>query len=111
MSKNQTKTVYAEKDYVQVAHEGAAEPFPDPVPRTWLGTDLLPDDVVEFKSAKADPPVDIPEGEPTEKWTVPQIDAYAAKHEVDLGGASKKDEKLALIVAHFQAPGTTVTGD
>ena len=110
-SKQPTVTNYAEKDYVQVAVKGSEEPLPDPVPRSWLGTDLLPDDVVEFKPAKADPPVEIPEGEPGEKWTVAQIDAYAAEHEVDLGGASKKDEKLALIVADFKDPGTTVTGD
>ncbi len=51
MSKNQIKTVYAEKDYVQVAHEGAAEPLPDPVPRAGLGPDRRPDDGVEVKSA------------------------------------------------------------
>lgn len=104
MSKNQSKTVYAEKDYVQVGYEGASEPLPDAVPKTWLSTDLLPDGVVEFKaSTKADAPVEIPDGEPTEKWTVPQIELYGTEHDVDLASASKKDEKLALIIEHYRA--------
>ncbi|WP_336633590.1 MULTISPECIES: hypothetical protein [unclassified Microbacterium] len=34
---------------------------------------------------------------PTDDWTHEQIDAFAAKFEIDLAGASKKDEKLAVI--------------
>jgi hypothetical protein len=39
-----------------------------------------------------------PEGEPTDKWTVGQLTAYAATHGVDLGDAKKKDELLAALV-------------
>jgi len=40
-----------------------------------------------------------PDGEPTESWTVAQIDAYAAERGINLGGASTKAEKLAAIEA------------
>ncbi|WP_248144986.1 hypothetical protein [Microbacterium aoyamense] len=34
---------------------------------------------------------------PTDKWTHEQIDEFAAKFEIDLGDATKKDAKLAAI--------------
>lgn len=98
---------YESKDFIDVVDEHD-NPLPDPVPKRWLGTDLLPPGVKKA-SAKStektsDPKaVEIPEGEPTEAWTVPQIDKYAEVNEVDLGDVKKKDEKLPLIVAHFQA--------
>lgn len=103
-SKQPTVTNYADKDFVQVVREGSDEPLPDLVPKSWLGTDLLEDDVVEFKGgSKPTEPVTIPEGEPTDKWTVPQIDLYAETHTVDLGSASTKGEKLPVIVDHYKA--------
>ncbi|KAB1647476.1 hypothetical protein F8O06_02750 [Pseudoclavibacter sp. CFCC 14310] len=40
----------------------------------------------------------LPEGDPSDKWTVGQLTAYAAAHGVDLGDAKKKDELLAALV-------------
>lgn len=40
----------------------------------------------------------LPEGDPSDKWTVGQLTAYAATHGVDLGDAKKKDELLAALV-------------
>lgn len=40
----------------------------------------------------------LPEGDPTDKWTVAQLTAYAAEHDVDLGDVKKKDELLAALV-------------
>lgn len=42
--------------------------------------------------------VEIPDGEPTDKWTAPQLKAYAAAKTVDLGGAKNKDDILAVLV-------------
>ena len=39
------------------------------------------------------------DGKPNPKWTVAQLDAYAAAHGIDLGGASSKVEKLAVLTA------------
>ena len=39
------------------------------------------------------------DGKPNPKWTVAQIDAYAAEHRIDLGDASNKVEKLAVLTA------------
>jgi len=40
---------------------------------------------------------EVPEGTPTESWKVPELRAYAAEHDIDLGDAKKKDEILAAI--------------
>lgn len=61
-------------------------------PKAWVGgkvPDLDSEDTV----------VEIPEGDPAESWTNDQLKAYAAKHEIDLGDASKKAEYLAVIAA------------
>lgn len=42
--------------------------------------------------------VEIPEGDPTDKWTVPQLKAYATANTVDLGEAKNKDDILAVLV-------------
>lgn len=39
---------------------------------------------------------------PTSKSTVEEIEAFAAEWEIDLTGASKKDEKLAAIEAEIE---------
>jgi hypothetical protein len=44
-------------------------------------------------------PVVIPEGDPSDDWKVDQLKAYAKEHEVDLDGATKKDDILAAISA------------
>lgn len=94
--------VYTEKDFVDVVDgEGNAL---DPVPKQWLGTDLVPAGVKKAgKASKSDggssssDKVEVPEGDPSEDWTVKQIDAYAAGHGIDLGDASNKADKLAVI--------------
>lgn len=43
-------------------------------------------------------PTEIPEGDPTDKWTVPQLTAYAEKHGIDLEGATKKAEVAAKVI-------------
>ena len=49
------------------------------------------------KSAPAGPA--FPEGDPVESWTGDQLKAYAAAHEVDLNGATKKADVFAAIQA------------
>lgn len=97
---------YDKDDFVDVVDENDV-PLEAPVPKRWLGTDLLPPGTKKA-TAKAtdktpDKPVEIPAGEPTTEWTVPQVDKYAADNKVDLGEAKNKGEKLPLIVAHFKA--------
>lgn len=45
-----------------------------------------------------------PEGEPTEKWSAKQLDAYANDHDIDLTGATKKADKAARILEVITAP-------
>lgn len=42
-------------------------------------------------------PVEIPDGEPTEKWSVAELKAYAAREEIDLGSAKNKPEYFKVI--------------
>lgn len=51
-------------------------------------------EVVEAKAK-----VDIPDGEPSDSWTVAQLKAYAAEHDVDLGDAKNKPDILAVLAA------------
>ena len=39
-----------------------------------------------------------PEGTPGEKWTVDQLKAYAADHDIDLTGVSGKDNIVKAVV-------------
>ena len=43
-----------------------------------------------------------PDGDPADSWKVDQLKAYAAEHNVDLSGATKKADILAAIVAAKQ---------
>lgn len=43
--------------------------------------------------------VEVPDGAPTADWTVAQLKAYAKAHDVDLAGASRKDEIVAVLTA------------
>lgn len=93
---------YSAKDFVDIVDkDGNAL---DPVPKTWLGTDLVPAGVTKAgkggkasKSEESDNAVEVPEGDPSDAWSVKQIDAYAADHGIDLSGASNKADKLAVI--------------
>ncbi|MFJ4038207.1 hypothetical protein ACIPVB_08965 [Microbacterium sp. NPDC090007] len=42
---------------------------------------------------------EIPEGTPSVDWTAKELDAYAADRGIDLGGATKKADKVAAIAA------------
>jgi hypothetical protein len=46
------------------------------------------------------PELRYPEGEPTDKWTVPQLKAFAADHAIDLGSATKKPDIFAAVKEH-----------
>ncbi|TKR27138.1 hypothetical protein FA014_01925 [Cellulomonas hominis] len=59
--------------------------------------------------AESQPP-QVPDGDPAESWTNAQIDAWAAREDVDLAGAKRKDEKLAVIAAAREAAGNDATG-
>lgn len=54
---------------------------------------------------------DVPEGKPDESWKVPELKAYAAEHDIDLGDAKKKDEILAAIAGVDGTPSTSVSAD
>lgn len=43
--------------------------------------------------------VEIPEGDPAESWTVPQLKAYAKAKGIELGKVKSKPEVLALVSA------------
>lgn len=46
--------------------------------------------------------VELPEGDPTEEWTVAQLEQYATGHDIDLTGATRKADVLAAITTHLQ---------
>lgn len=43
---------------------------------------------------------DLPEGDPTDKWTGPQLKRYATDNGIDIGTAKNKADVLAAIAAH-----------
>lgn len=90
--------LYEEKDYVDVVDEHGV-PLEAPVPKSWIGTDLLPPGAKKAgKADKADDVVEVPEGAPTADWTVPQLTAYAARESIELGDAKKKDDIVKIVV-------------
>ena len=48
-----------------------------------------------------------PDGDPVETWTVPQLVAWAAAHDVDLKDVTKKAEVWAVIADHNTAKTAT----
>ncbi|MEU1432135.1 hypothetical protein ABZ412_34215 [Nocardia sp. NPDC005746] len=85
---------------------------------------LGPDDTVPAELAKlitnpdawADPPdpepaQQVPESEPSESWTVPQLRDYAADKKIDLGDATKKADVLAVIAAAAENSNTGADGN
>ncbi|GII98383.1 hypothetical protein CLV28_0706 [Sediminihabitans luteus] len=74
-----------------------------------------------YEKAGPDAPVAdgpaVPDGDPTETWKADQLKAYAAEHDVDLAGATKKADVLAAILAATTPPtnpdgeGTTPAAD
>lgn len=43
--------------------------------------------------------VEIPDGDPSGEWTVAQLEAYAAREDIDIKSAKNKDDKLTAIQA------------
>ena len=43
-------------------------------------------------------------GKPVSSMILTELEDYAEKHQIDLGGASKKDDVLAVIAAHEGDP-------
>jgi hypothetical protein len=89
-------SMYEKDDFIDVVDANGA-PHP-PIPKQWLGTEHAPG----FKKAPKDgeKAVEIPAGEPTAEWTVPQLTAWAAAQEppVELDGKTKKDDIVAIVV-------------
>lgn len=46
----------------------------------------------KHEAAPGDPEREYPLGDPSDKWTVKQLTAYAAERKIDLGKAKSKDE-------------------
>lgn len=44
--------------------------------------------------------VELPEGDPNDKWTGPQLKKYATDNGIDIGAAKNKADVLAAIAAH-----------
>ena len=49
-------------------------------------------------------PVEIPDGEPSEKWSAKQLDAFADRAGIDLAGATTKADKVTAITASLAGP-------
>jgi hypothetical protein len=69
----------------------------------WRKIPAPPAPAAETKSAE----VVIPEGKPEKSWTVPQLVKYAEREGIDLGGATKKDPILEVLVP---TPTSTAAG-
>lgn len=51
----------------------------------------------EWVDAEAADVVEIPDGDPSTAWKIDQLKAYAARNDIDLGEAKKKDEILSAL--------------
>ncbi|MGW9345594.1 hypothetical protein ACWGR3_28995 [Streptomyces albidoflavus] len=58
-------------------------------------------------SLDGEPVVEIPDGDPSEKWTNPQLDAYADSKGIDFSGVKNKGDRLAAIAAAAAPAGDT----
>lgn len=70
---------------------------------------VVPDETVEYYTSKgwsvagekpakpAGGNVEIPEGDPSDKWSNKQLDAYAKREGIDLGTPKNKGDRLAAI--------------
>jgi len=79
---------------------------------------VVPDDISDDEVArlneggfleelKSDEPetVTIPEGDPSDEWTVKQLEAFAVGKSIDLKGMTDKPSKLTAILSAITAPG------
>jgi hypothetical protein len=63
------------------------------------------------EAAKADPPVvEIPDGDPSDSWTVAQLEKLAERDGIDLAGTKNKGDRLTAIAAHREAAAAAGTG-
>lgn len=70
-----------------------------------IGQRLVKREVATSDTAQAsDDDTSYPDGEPTEKWSAKQLDAYANDHQIDLSGVTKKADKAARILEVITAP-------
>jgi hypothetical protein len=65
----------------------------------------------DWKPAPVSAPAAAPEGAPAAKWTTKQLTAFAEANGIDLGGATKKDDILAILVPAPANAGGEGTGD
>jgi hypothetical protein len=63
--------------------------------------------VVEEKVSTSGQATTIPEGKPTDKWTVAQLQAYADERGIDLTGAANKAAMVAVIQEADKLTGET----
>jgi hypothetical protein len=92
MAKN---TLYTDKDFVDV-YDGNGVKL-GPVPKSWLGTDLLPAGVTDKAPASDKADVVIPDGDASEDWTADQLKAYAKRENIALGSATSKGDIVKVI--------------
>lgn len=71
------------------------------VPKHWFGHPVLGAHIRPVPSAGAE--FD-PSSEPSDRWTVAQLKEYAAAHDVDVDGVSRKADLLAAITNNDPAP-------
>ena len=57
----------------------------------------LVSEIVPESDADADASVEVPEGDPSETWTVKQLKAFADAKGIDLGDAKSKGDVLAAV--------------
>lgn len=72
---------------------------------TGIGQRLIRREVATSNSDDAgDDDASYPDGEPTEKWSAKQLDAYATDHDIDLSGLTKKADKVERILDAITGP-------
>lgn len=79
-------------------YEGATVPDGfDKVNLAGLAEAGLVKEIVPESDADADASAEVPEGDPSETWTVKQLKAFADAKGIDLGDAKSKGDVLAAV--------------
>lgn len=89
---------YTAKDMVDAVVNGEEVQ----IPKSWVGTDKITDDVeVKGKGKAAPEEVTLPEGDPSDEWSRAQLDKHAVEvakvDEAEVRKAGNKGEVLDLI--------------
>ncbi len=74
----------------------AGDPVPEGVAEEQLKRLVERGHIAKVESASE---VSLPEGDPADSWTVPQLKLYAEQNSIDIAGAKNKPEVLAAIAA------------